>query len=107
MDIMEPLVKNIASTQFESLPPEAILASKKGIADTIGVMIAGSSVEGCQILVDHLKEWGGVKESTIVVFGEKAPSMVMWPSSLNLPEPSCLIDYCTPKTIIQRSLIRW
>jgi 2-methylcitrate dehydratase PrpD len=73
MDIMEPLVKNIASTQFKSLPPEAILASKKGIADTIGVMIAGSSVEGCQILVDHLKEWGGHKESTIAVFGEKAP----------------------------------
>ena len=73
MDIMESLVKNIVSTQFESLPPEAILASKKGIADTIGAMIAGSSVEGCQILVDHLREWGGREESTIAVFGEKAP----------------------------------
>lgn len=73
MDIMESLVKNIVSTQFESLPPEAILASKKGIADTIGAMIAGSSVEGCQILVDHLREWGGHEESTIAVFGQKTP----------------------------------
>ena len=74
MDVMQKLVKNIFSTQFESLPSEAILAAKKGIADTIGGMIAGSSVEGCQLLVEHIREWGGHQESTIVVFGDKVPS---------------------------------
>ncbi|MCK4822520.1 MmgE/PrpD family protein, partial [bacterium] len=74
MDIMETLVKNIAGIKFEDLPPEAISTAKKGIADTIGAMIAGSSVEGCQLLVEHIREWGGHEESTIAVFGDKAPS---------------------------------
>ena len=73
MDIMETLVKNIAGIKFEDLPSEAVETAKKGIADTIGTMIAGSSVEGSQLLVDHIREWGGHKESTIVVFGGKAP----------------------------------
>jgi 2-methylcitrate dehydratase PrpD len=71
---MQNLVKNIVSIQFESLPSEAILAAKKGIADTIGAMIAGSSVEGCRLIVDHIREWGGHQESTIVCFGDKVPS---------------------------------
>jgi len=74
MDIMETLVRNIVSIKFEDLPPEAITATKKSIIDTLGVMIAGSSVEGCRLLVEHIKEWGGHEESTIVVFGDKAPS---------------------------------
>ena len=73
MDIMESLVKNIINSEFEDIPPEAITAAKKAIIDTVGVMIAGSSVKGCQILVDYLRRWGGRKESTIAVFGEKLP----------------------------------
>ena len=73
MDVMKSLVKNISDVTFENLPPEAILAAKKAIMDTVGVMIAGSSVKGCQLLVDYLRRWGGRKESTIAVFGDKLP----------------------------------
>ncbi|MCK4821142.1 MmgE/PrpD family protein, partial [bacterium] len=73
MDVMASLVKNISDVTFNSLPPEAIMAAKKAIMDTMGVMIAGSSMKGCQILVDYLRRWGGRKESTIAVFGEKLP----------------------------------
>ena len=73
MDVMKSLVKNISDVTFENLPPEAILAAKKAIMDTVGVMIAGSSVKGCQLLVDYLRRWGGRQESTIAVFGDKLP----------------------------------
>ena len=74
MDIMKTLVKNITSIKFEDLPTEAITTTKKSIIDTLGVMIAGSSVDGCKLLVDYIREWGGPEESTIAVFGGKVPS---------------------------------
>ena len=48
-------------------------AAKKAIADTIGVIIAGSSVEGCRILVESIKSLEGPQKSTIAVFWGKAP----------------------------------
>jgi 2-methylcitrate dehydratase PrpD len=74
MDVMAALVNNILKTGFNDLPPESVTAAKKGIIDTVGVMIAGSSIRGCQLLIEAIKEIGGKKESTIAIFGEKAPS---------------------------------
>ena len=42
--------------------------------DTIGNMLAGSSIKGCRLLVEAIKEMGGGREYTIAVFGEKAPA---------------------------------
>jgi 2-methylcitrate dehydratase PrpD len=74
MDIMGALVKNILKNSFDDLTPESITAAKKGIIDTVGVMIAGSSIRGCQLLVEAIKEMRGKKESTIAIFGWKVPS---------------------------------
>jgi 2-methylcitrate dehydratase PrpD len=74
MDVMSALVKNILKTRFNDLPPESVTAAKKGIIDTVGDMIAGSSVRGCQLLVEAIKGIGGKKESTLAIFGGKAPS---------------------------------
>jgi 2-methylcitrate dehydratase PrpD len=74
MDVISSLVKNVCNVTFYDLTAEAVEAAKRGIADTIGVMIAGSSVEGCRILVEHIKLLEGPQESTIAVFGGKAPS---------------------------------
>ncbi|MFC1532681.1 MmgE/PrpD family protein [Thermodesulfobacteriota bacterium] len=73
MDIMLALVQNLSRTRFEDLTPESVAAAKKGIVDTIGVMLAGSSTRGCKLLVEAIKDWGGKKESSIAVFGEKVP----------------------------------
>ena len=73
MDVMETFVKNFSKVTFEDLPLEAITAAKKAILDTVGVMIAGSSVEGCQKLVKLLREWEGRQESSVAVFGGKLP----------------------------------
>ena len=73
MDIMEILVKHLMRITFEDLPPELVSVTKKSVIDTLGVMIAGSSVKGCKLLVDYIKEWGGREDSTIAVFGGKVP----------------------------------
>jgi 2-methylcitrate dehydratase PrpD len=74
MDAIETLVKHIIRTTFEDLPPEVVSVTKKSVIDTLGVIIAGSSVDGCKLLVDYVREWGGREESTIDVFGGKIPS---------------------------------
>ncbi|MFC1532673.1 MmgE/PrpD family protein [Thermodesulfobacteriota bacterium] len=74
MDIMEDIVKNILRTGFTNLTPESVTAAKKGIVDTAGVMLAGSSDKGCRLLIEAIKEMGGKKESSIAVFGDKVPS---------------------------------
>jgi 2-methylcitrate dehydratase PrpD len=74
MDLMIRLVKHIIGTKFDDLTPESVTAAKKAVMDTVGTMLAGSSVRGCQLLVDAIREIGGTGESTIAVFGEKAAS---------------------------------
>jgi 2-methylcitrate dehydratase PrpD len=74
MDIMASLVSNITKTRFNNLTPASVEAAKKGILDTIGLILGGSSMRGCQLLIQALKEMGGKEESTIAVFGGKVPS---------------------------------
>jgi 2-methylcitrate dehydratase PrpD len=74
MDVMETLVKHVARTTFDDLPPDVVAVTKKSVIDTLGVIIAGSSVEGSRLLVDYVRDWEGRPESTIAVFGEKAPA---------------------------------
>jgi 2-methylcitrate dehydratase PrpD len=74
MDIMATLVKNLAAVTYDDLTPEAVDAAKKAVVDTIGVMFAGSSVKGCQILEAHIKDLGGPPESTVAVFGGMVPA---------------------------------
>ena len=74
MEITSLLVKHIARTHFNDLTPQTVEAAKKGVIDTVGTMIGGSSAPGCRLLVEVIKDWGGKEESTIAVFGGKAPS---------------------------------
>jgi 2-methylcitrate dehydratase PrpD len=44
------------------------------ILTEMGTIIAGATEEGCQALVDLIKEWGGKKEATILIYGGKVPA---------------------------------
>jgi 2-methylcitrate dehydratase PrpD len=72
-DLMMDLVQNAMRTDYEKLTPESIEYAKKTILDTIGATIAGSSGEGCKEVVELVREWGGKRESTILIYGEKVP----------------------------------
>jgi len=73
MDILERLVKNVIETDYKDLPIDAINITKLAILDTIGCMLAGFSAPGCLSLREQVLEWGGKKESTIIVYGDKVP----------------------------------
>jgi 2-methylcitrate dehydratase PrpD len=73
VDVMATLVKNIIKTRFNNLTAGSVETAKKALVDSIGTMLAGSSIEGCRLLVEAIKEMGGTGDSTIAVFGEKAP----------------------------------
>jgi 2-methylcitrate dehydratase PrpD len=71
------LAKNVVGAKYEMLPREIVETTKKSILDTLGVMLAASTLEpACQEMVELAKESGGVEESTIIAFGGKAPSLM-------------------------------
>jgi 2-methylcitrate dehydratase PrpD len=74
-DASYTLAKNIVATQFKDIPAEVVEVTKKDILDTLGVTIAGSSFESTEPLLELAREWGGKGESTILVFGDKVPSV--------------------------------
>jgi len=45
--------------------------TKKWAFETLGIIVAASSVDGCKLLVDYIRDCAGREESTIVVFGGK------------------------------------
>jgi len=74
MDIIEKLVKTVVNTKYEDLPQEAVEVTKRDILDTFGVLIAGATAQGCETIVDLIKDWGGKRESTILIHGGKVPA---------------------------------
>ena len=73
-DAIVPLSRNIIATRYDDLPTEAKDAAKKCVIDTLGVMVAGSTAQGCETIVNMVREWGGRQESTVLVYGDRVPS---------------------------------
>jgi 2-methylcitrate dehydratase PrpD len=74
MDVAYRLAEHIVHTDYDRLPSQLVEVTKKFIIDTIGVGIAGSSAPGNQEIIELLKEWGGKKQSSILVYGVKMPA---------------------------------
>ncbi len=71
---METLANFIVRTQYEDIPADIIDTAKKVILDTIAISVAGSYSEGCQKVVEYVKNMGGVEQSSILVHGGKVPA---------------------------------
>lgn len=75
MNAESSLVKHVVRTGYENLPAEVVQATKKSILDSLGVMLAASTIgDGVREVVALVTEAGGKEESTIVSFGHKVPS---------------------------------
>ena len=70
----EKLVNYILNTEFEDLPTGIVDFVKNLILTNLGTTIAGAMVEGCEVLANHIKEWGGKEEATILIHGGKVPA---------------------------------
>lgn len=72
--VAEDLSKTISSIGFADLPQETVAVTKKSILDTLGVIVAASTLgEGAPEMVELAKDGGGEEESTIIAFGVKVP----------------------------------
>jgi 2-methylcitrate dehydratase PrpD len=74
MNVCETLIENILTTRFEIFSPEIVACAKNRIIDIIGCLIAGANLPPSPSMVDMVQEWGGKEESTILVYGVKAPA---------------------------------
>jgi len=74
-DVVFALVRNVVSIRYEDLPAEAVEATKKDILDTLATTLAGSTSNGIKVVQELVCDWGGKKESTIIVYGGKVPSL--------------------------------
>jgi len=74
MSIIAELVRNVLETPFEAFDQLTISRAKDRIIDVVGCIIGGAHASGCSMLVDLVHEWGGKKESTILIHGGKVPA---------------------------------
>ena len=76
-NVSQAIANYIASARFEDLPAEAAEAAKKSLLDTVGVMLAATTLgEGCRHFVELALEAGGRAESTVIGYGAKVPSFM-------------------------------
>lgn len=76
MDTSYTLSEHIVKTRYEDLPAEVVNVAKRSILDTIGVILAASTLgeSGVKGIVNLVKQGGGRAESTILGFGGKTVS---------------------------------
>jgi 2-methylcitrate dehydratase PrpD len=74
MSIIAELVRNVLETPFEAFDPPILDRARDRIIDVVGCLIGGAKASGCSMMVDLVREWGGKKESTILVHGGKVPA---------------------------------
>ena len=73
MEVTEALAENIARIGFEDLPSEAVEASKRSILDTLGVMLAATTLErACRALEQMIRKIDSGGECTLWGFGGRA-----------------------------------
>lgn len=73
-DLSLTIARHVATTSFESLPPEAIDATKRSLLDALGVTLAASSQgEGCRAFAELVIADGGAPTSTVIGFGVRVP----------------------------------
>jgi 2-methylcitrate dehydratase PrpD len=74
MSIIAEMIRNVLETPFEAFDQLTLARAKDRIIDVIGCLIGGANASGCSMMVDLVREWGGKKESTILVHGGKVPA---------------------------------
>src|SRR5512139_1921099 len=82
-----------SATDYERLPPNVVEVSKRVLLDTIGVMVAATTLEKAVLpIIQLVKDGGGKEESTIIGFGGKVPC---WNAAFANGALSHALDYST------------
>jgi len=74
MDPIYLFAKNFIHINYDDLPREAVEVTKKEVLDLLGVALAGFTAPGVQELLEIITDWGGKKESSIILCRQKVPA---------------------------------
>lgn len=74
MESESKLANYLSATRYEELSQKSIDTVKNVVLTVLGTTIAGARAEGCEILANQVKEWGGKEEATVLVWGGKVPA---------------------------------
>lgn len=86
-DATDTLAQHVVAVQFKHLPSRVVEIIKDDIIDTLGVALAGSNCKSVLQLLDLVSDWGGKRESTILVYGDKVPT-------INAAFMNCTMAHC-------------
>ncbi len=75
MDAAIAFAKNVLNTRYEDIAPSVVEVVKYAFLDSLGVIMAGSSVPAAKQVVDLVKEWGGKEESTVIANYCRVPAI--------------------------------
>ena len=73
-EIGKVLAQYVSAGQFDEFPKDIVDIAKKVVLRNIGTIFAGAKAEGCEAVVNQIREWGGKEEATILVYGGKVPA---------------------------------
>jgi 2-methylcitrate dehydratase PrpD len=70
---IEALSENVLAVRFEDIETRIVENAKDRIIDILGCVIGGANAAGNQGLLNIVRKWGGAREATIMVHGDKVP----------------------------------
>lgn len=73
MDAAEHFTRHLTKCKYEQISRDAIEGARRDILDTLGVSVAASGMLGSKEIAELVAEWGGKKESTVLVYGDRVP----------------------------------
>ena len=71
---IDKIVANVLETRFEDIDNDVLQNAKERIIDTVGCLISGADDPSNPELVKLMMDYGGKKESTILMYGGKIPA---------------------------------
>lgn len=70
----ETLAQFAEAVKFEDIPSEVIARVKLHMLDILGIGLAASSLEYARLIVETVRAWGGVPQSTVLYYGDRLPA---------------------------------
>ncbi|MBN1849579.1 MAG: MmgE/PrpD family protein [Deltaproteobacteria bacterium] len=75
MNVTDTVAGFIAESSFDRFPEKVVEVAKQAILDWVAVTLGGASDPVAKILIDHIEEIGGEKQSTILGYGIRTSTL--------------------------------
>lgn len=74
MRLEEQFARFLVEGSFERLSEEAVDTAKDVVLNDLGALVGGAASEGCETVLEMVRDWGGREEASVLVHGGKVPA---------------------------------